>query len=546
VSGALPLKAQCLPFSRIPHSTPLFRDFLRNDPKTQAFYPHSARFGEWFKDAASQLKYDPERRKQVADILESQNKSWGASPQTFDNLTRFRNGACAFVTGQQVGLFGGPLFTILKALTATKLAEQATRAGVDCVPIFWLASEDHDLDEVNHVFLPSPDYTLQKIISPTQGAPESQVGQIAFGPEIAETVAAAAKLLGDSEIAQLLREIYRPGATFGNAFAKLFAKLFANWGLIILDGSAAELRSIAEPVFQAAIERAEELNDKLISRGKALEAAGYHQQVKVAPSSTLLFAIQNGARTPIHMRMNGEHSEGFSIGSEKISRTELLKRIVASPKDFSPNVLLRPIVQDYLLPTVAYAGGPSEVAYFAQTGVVYEALAGQTTAIVPRLSATLIPNKAQVLLDKHKLAFTDVLISAADLREKISREALPQELLSAFEKAFKDLDTSISGIKTALQNLDPTLVTATATSKSKMRHQLEQLQGKAARAQLVCDEIIGRHADLLSMLLYPEKDLQERVIGGALFLSKYPDLLTRLYAALEIDCVDHQLIAFPA
>ncbi len=540
------MKAQCLPFSRIPHTTPLFRDFLRSDPKTQPFYPHSASFGEWFKDAASQLKYDTERRKQVADILESQNKSWGASPQTFENLTRFRNGACAFITGQQVGLFGGPLFTILKALTAIKLAEQATRAGVDCVPIFWLANEDHDLDEVNHVFLPTSDYTLQKIVSPTQGAPDSQVGQIVFGSEITAAVDAAAKLLGDSEIAQLLREIYRPGVTFGNAFAKLFAKLFANWGLIILDGSAAELRSIAEPVFRSAIERAEELNDKLLVRGKALEAAGYHQQVKVTPSSTLLFAIQNGARTPIHMRTNGERSEGFSIGTEKITRAELLKRVAASPQDFSPNVLLRPIVQDYLLPTLAYAGGPSEVAYFAQTGIVYEALAGKTTAIVPRLSATLIPSKAQVLLDKHKLAFTDVLISAADLREKISREALPQELLSAFEKAFKDLDTSISGIKAALQNLDPTLVTATSTSKSKMRHQLEQLQGKAARAQLVCDEIIGRHADLLSMLLYPEKDLQERVIAGAFFLAKYPDLLTRLYAALETDCVDHQLIVFPA
>src|SRR6266481_1751739 len=215
LSGELPVKSQCLPFRQIPHSTPLFTDFLSWVPSIQPFYSRSPRFAEWLKDETSTISYDSVRRERVAGILERQNKAWGASPRTLENIARLRGGASAVVTGQQVGLFGGPLFSIFKALTAVKLANEATAAAVDCVPIFWLATSDHDLAEINHVSIPRADGSLQKLEATTHGLPDAPVGTVTFGEEIKSLVNAAAELLGDSEVAGLLREAYRPGETFG-------------------------------------------------------------------------------------------------------------------------------------------------------------------------------------------------------------------------------------------------------------------------------------------------------------------------------------------
>ena len=299
------MKAHCLPFSQIPHTTHLFTDFLAYIPKIQPFYPQSPYFTQWAKEEAGKISYDKSRRERVTAVLERQNKAYDASPKTLANIERLRNGATAVVTGQQVGLFGGPMFAIYKALTAVKLAEEAVAAGVDSVPVFWLATYDHDLAEVNHVAFPGPDGALQVLETSTHGVSGAQVGAIQFAGEIAPVVEQAATLLGDSETAQLLRECYRPGESLGSAFARFYARIFAEWGVILLDASDPELSAIAEPIYRAAIERSEELASSLLERGKALEAAGYHQQVKVTDSSVLLFTTRNGTRTPIQRRGTG-------------------------------------------------------------------------------------------------------------------------------------------------------------------------------------------------------------------------------------------------
>jgi uncharacterized protein YllA (UPF0747 family) len=235
------VKAQCLPFAQIPHTTRLFADFLAYSPAVQPFYPHSPHFSEWSKAEGSALQYDPSRRERVGAILQRQNQACGCSPQTFANITRLRQGAAAIVTGQQVGLFGGPMFAIYKALTAVKLAEEATAAGVDSVPVFWLATSDHDLAEVNHVSLPGPDGLLRTLTTSSHGVAGAPVSQVRLGEEILPVVEEAVSLLGDSEASQFLRESYRPGETLGTAFARFYARLFAEWGVILLDASDAEL-----------------------------------------------------------------------------------------------------------------------------------------------------------------------------------------------------------------------------------------------------------------------------------------------------------------
>src|SRR5437899_4488290 len=304
LSGELPVTAQCRQFRQIPQTTRLFADFLSWSAPIQPFFPRSPHFSEWLRDETPGLCYDRARREKVAAILERENKAWGASPKTIENIVRLRAGASVVVTGQQVGLFGGPLFCIFKALTAIKLADEATAAGVDCVPVFWLATTDHDLAEINNIKIPGPDSVLHGLTAPTQGVPDAPVASVSFGQEIEPVVEAASQLLGESEVVGWLRESYRAGENFGSAFARLFTRLFADWGVVLLDASDPELHRIAAPIYRAAMQRAAELDDALLVRGKELESAGYHQQVKVTPSSTLLFVLRGGARTVVHRRPN--------------------------------------------------------------------------------------------------------------------------------------------------------------------------------------------------------------------------------------------------
>jgi bacillithiol synthase len=543
MSGVFPVKAHCLPFTQIPHSTRLFTDFLSYSPQVQPFYPKPPQIGEWLKDEAAKISYDPSRRERVTAVLERQNKSWDASSKTLANLERLRNGAAAVVTGQQVGLFGGPMFAFYKALTAVKLAEQATADGVDSVPVFWLATYDHDLAEVNHVALPGPDGALQTFATSSHDAPGAPVSAVRLGDEILPVVDQAASLLGESEASQILRETYRPGETLGTAFARFYTRVFAEWGVIVLDASDPELHRVAEPIYRAAIERADELAAALLARGEALEAAGYHQQVKVTSSSVLVFKIQDAARTPMHRRDNGEFVIGSDPDVEKLLPSDLIHRIASAPEQFSPNVLLRPIVQDYLLPTLAYTGGAAEVAYFSQVGAVYELLVGRVTPIVPRYSATLVEPKLQRLLEKHGIAVANVFEGPEALRQQLAARGLPQDLQAAFDATNQSLTTNLGAIREKLERLDRTLVDAAQTAISKMQHQLEKLQTQAARAEAQKSELVGRHAETLSHALYPDKGLQERGIGGVYFLARYgQDLLRQLHDSIQPDCHDHQIV----
>ena len=236
-------------------------------------------------------------------------------------------------------------------------------------------------------------------------------------------------------------------------------------------------------------------------------------------------------------------SSDFTVAGEKIGQQELLRRIAERPAEFSANVLLRPVVEDYLLPTVAYVGGPAEAAYFAQAAVVYEELLGRVTPILPRFSATLVEPRIQRLLERYGLSPAETFIDPEHLRLLIAERALPGDINASFDAATGQIEGSIAGIRTSLARLDPTLVEAAERAGSKIRYQLGRLRERAARAQLRRNEETAAHAALLSNSLYPEKEPQERVIGAMSFLGRYgTQLLLTLYDAAKMGCPDHQVI----
>ena len=344
-------------------------------------------------------------------------------------LDRFASGAAAIVSGQQVGLFSGPSYTIYKALTALRLAEELNSAGTPAVAIFWLATEDHDLAEINHCFWPSRD-AFEKIELPTADYEGRRAGEVPLGDAVVDAVArAAAKLEGPAadEIRSALAASYQPSETYGSAFGKLLARLFAGRGLILLDPISEGLHRLAEPLYRAALERQSDLNPRLLARSRELESAGYHAQVKVTEDSVPLFLNLDGKRVPLRAR-NGD----FAAGRRSFSFSALSELLAASPLDFSPNALLRPVVQDSLLSTAAYVAGPAEVAYFAQASVYYAALLGRMPVILPRASFTLVNAHTVRLLRKYDLQFSDLLRGPAGLREKMEGSAFAQNAHPAF------------------------------------------------------------------------------------------------------------------
>jgi bacillithiol synthase len=544
MSGELPMKSQCLPFQQIPHSTRLFLDYLSFAPSVRDFYPRSPIFSDWVKEESQRVVYDDARRAKVSEILERQNRAWGVSPKTLANIERLRRGALTAVTGQQVGLFGGPLFSIFKALTAVKLAEQATAAGVDCVPIFWLATEDHDLAEVNHIAFASEHGVPETLAVESHGLRDAPVGTVKLDSETEPVVEHAAALLGDSEITTWLRHAYRPGETLGSGFALLFARLFADWGVILLDPSDKDFHDIAKPLFRAAVERTSELNQALLTRGKAIESAGYHQQVKVTAASTLLFEVKDGVRTVVRHKSNGSNSnDEFAVGDERISSNQLLERIEQAPENFNANALFRPVVQDYLLPTLVYTGGAAEVAYFAQSAVVYEKLLGRVTPILPRFSATLLEAKPERILTRYQLSLPDVFEGPEKVRETIAAHSLPADLQTRFTEAHASMDQTMTALRDSIGKLDSTLIETAESARSSMSHQIDRLQARVARAEQQRNEVVTRHADALSNALFPNKSLQEREIAGVSFVARYgQELLANLYEKIHPDCHDHQVI----
>ena len=330
------MECHCIRAVDVPHTTRLYSSYLQDFPSVAGFYAHPPSF-ESVKRVASGVQPDPATRRQVAEILRAQNRQFGSDASVEAALDRFASGAAAIVTGQQVGLFSGPSYTIYKALTALRLAEELSAGGTPAVAIFWLATEDHDLAEIDHCFWPARE-GAEKIDLPSGDHEGRRAGDVVLGDAVVAAVErATAKLEGPAadQIRSALIDSYSPSETYGSAFGKLLARLFAGKGLILLDPMSEELHRLAEPLYRAALERHSELNQALLARGKELERAQYHVQVKVTEESTLLFLNREGKRLPLRGR-NGEFTAGrrsFSLAERASCRRGRLP--ISAPTSYS-------------------------------------------------------------------------------------------------------------------------------------------------------------------------------------------------------------------
>ncbi|HEU0007035.1 MAG TPA: bacillithiol biosynthesis cysteine-adding enzyme BshC [Terriglobia bacterium] len=530
-------------FKDIPRTSAFFLDYLHNFSRLAPFFPFAYALDHFRKEAVSGALLA--HRQELCRILEKQNKSFAAGTRTQENLEKLRDNDCwAVVTGQQVGLFTGPAYTIYKALTAVKLAAHYACRGIKVVPMFWMATEDHDLAEVDRSHVINGDSHLQLVRY--EGGPEDAakpVGKVRFSQAIEPCLQQFLATLPNSEfkveIEGRLAAAYRPTKTFSEAFGEVLSYLFSNYGLILVDPQDERLKQLGEPVFEKILLNGSRYQSVIQSRSDQLVAAGYHAQVMIEEESTGLFFEDEGKRRAL------VRDDGFikiKGTAHRLPIAHFQEALKEAPWKFSPNVLFRPLMQDLLLPTLAYVAGPSEVAYLAQVGPLYEEFGRKAPIVFPRFSFSVIERKIGKILEKYQLNFEDIFLGNEGVIKKVVEQNLDQSLAAKFAAFEQEFVEKLSELEPPLKAIDPTLAEALRTTQQKVQYQVAHLRTKFVHAETRHQEILTKQIDKALAILYPLKTLQERRINIFYFLARYGmDFLAQLYEEIDLTDPDHRL-----
>jgi bacillithiol biosynthesis cysteine-adding enzyme BshC len=546
-TAATPVRPrQTVPFTAVPRTSALFADYLYAPDRAARFYDRRWEGVEGLARLAPEIAARAGDRDKLADALAEQNRRFGSSELALANVEQLRRpDSVAVVTGQQAGLFGGPLFTVYKALTAILLASRLAGRGVAAVPVFWVASEDHDFEEVNHATVVGRETRLETVgVEPCGYAPDQPVGQVSLCAEIGERVdaffAALPETVFTAELKRDLAAAYAPGAGFAEAFSRLMARLFASFGVVLLDPLDPPLKALASPTYMAAIRRAPEIAEALVARSAELVEAGYHAQVHTSPDMVPLFIMEENRRRAMVRR--GDRFE-LKSGEREYTTEELLELARFCPTCMSPNVTLRPAVQDTLLPTVAYVGGPAEVAYFAQLQPVYHLVDRPMPVVVPRASATLVDRDSAKTLERYGLRVEELFADPEATLRKAVEASLDSPTAELFDETERGLEASLARLGEALAGVDPTLVGSLEGSRAKMLYQLARLRTRFVHRATERDAALRRRLDALEARLHPNRGLQERTLNAYSFLALTGyGLLDDLAAAIDPEGRNHQVL----
>jgi bacillithiol biosynthesis cysteine-adding enzyme BshC len=543
------LRVETLSFDRIPHQTRLFLDYLRDPTALREFYPSAVRFHHELPLRAPEvLAAHKTDRAALCDALQDMNATWGAGEGTLKNIELLRDADClAVVSGQQAGLFSGPLYTIYKALSAVKLAGCLTQRNTKAVPVFWIATEDHDFPEVAKAEFIGRDCKLAHVeVSPDLHQEGQPVGRVIIDKSIDAIIDRLLELLPSSEftpdLEAVLRDAWRPGRSYGEAFARMMTSLLGSHGLVLLDPLDPRLKALAAALYAKAALNAHEIATAIEVRSRRLVEAGYHAQVTASENSFPLFLHDSsGARHALVRTSDGKYTTKHA--DKTYTAEELAELALAQPERFSPNVTLRAVVQDYLLPTIAYYGGAAEIAYFAQTAEVYRLLERPTTPILPRASLTMIERHTGRVLERYGLTLEDLFAGPENVLKRVVEEHLGAETAKSFAKTEDTVNSELDDLREQLRSIDPTLADALETGRRKINHQLEGLRTRFHRAQMARDEAAHRQLQRAFDQLYPHKELQERHINITSLLARHGRYVVEwIYNAINIGSNEHEIV----
>ena len=506
-----------IPFDALPSASGFFLDYTLNWKKVSRFYSSPYTLGGIAKFARDLPGADIAHLERLCVALEARQRGWNGENLGVKKLAA---GAVAVLAGQQPGLFTGPLYSILKALTAVKIARKLEGMDIPAVPVFWIAAEDHDHAEIEWAAVLDRDSTLHRIRTELSDGGRTPVGWLTFGDDVTKAVDDCFDLLPQSEFHQDVRSVvgraYRPGSSPVDAFARMMVRLFSGTDLVLADPLDSGLRGLAEPVLQRAARSNDDIRRAVIVRTGEISEAGYQPQVRVDRNFTGLFTYNGRSRDPVR-------PDDAVDGS-----------------DLSPNVLMRPVVQDSIFPTAAYVGGPAEVAYFAQAAPIYECLGKTMPPVFPRITATLIEPPVVRVMNKYALGAEDLFAGRDQLRKRAVGAVHDARV---FEEVRENVAVEVERLRPALARIDPTLAGALDNSRQKMMHQVESLQARFVSAEIRRSEVLDRHLSTFTNRLFPDKRLQERVVNVTSFLVRYGlGLVPLLDERTELGISAHQVV----
>ncbi|MCI0329374.1 MAG: bacillithiol biosynthesis cysteine-adding enzyme BshC [candidate division Zixibacteria bacterium] len=533
-------------FRQLPATTRLFADFLYDFQRVEPFLGRNFRDKGSFSAVAETVLAGSHPRQKGAAILTEQNRLFGSGPKTFENLKRFEKpGSLAVFGGQQGGLFGGPVFTLYKAWTVLHLAGQLERElGRPTIPFFWMAGDDHDFAEVNHTFVMDKKNRLTKLeYAPSKPPPGLPMGRVRFEESIGGTLNQWDEAFHPSdfkgEVFAKLSSAYTAGRSFPEAFAFWMNQLLGDSGLVWVNPNDSGLKELAAEFFVAELDLNGTSQAKVAVVNERLLASNYHVQVHKTEELLNLF-YQPGRRETVRKSNGGFVTET----GRRFSASELQDRVRQSPGDFSPNVLLRPVLQSHLFPVVAAVLGPSEVAYFAQAEPLFELHQLPFPVVWPRKSVTLLEGKVANVLKKHNLSVLDFAGDPEVLLGRLIRETEGKELETKVLFARQSTKEAMEALKKELAGLDPTLEKTAEQVKAKFDLEIQNLEKKGVAAVKRKNEVLREQVYRTKELLFPERVLQERVFNATYFLVKYGfEVLPKVRGLINWENFDHRVIA---
>ena len=495
-------------------------------------------------DAIARSQAYERRRADIAAVIAGQQQRRNAPSRAREAGRLLADSrTVAIVTGQQAGLFGGPLFTLLKALTALKLANQVSRDhSVPVVAIFWIDAEDHDWEEIRSCTVFDADLTSRTVsLPPRPGAEPAPVATIKLDDAVVGALDETERVLPPTafreDLLAELRRSYAPGTGMADAFGQWLEQVLGGRGLVVYDSSDARSKPLVSSVFARELSMPGQTVKLASLAGSDLIARGYHAQVHPQDDSAALFRIEGGRRAI--RRQDGQ----FIVGDERFPTDALLRQATERPTGFSPNVLLRPVVQDTIFPTICYVAGPNELAYLGQLRGVYQHFGVPMPLMYPRASATLLDSAAVRFLTKYKLPLEALQAQDEAALNELLRAQIPPVVEESFTVASQTIEQQMTRLVEAIPALDPTLEGAARSTLARMQHDLQTLHGKMIQAAKRRDETLRRQFIRARALAFPGGHAQERTIGFVSFLNQYgPALVERLDEELPLDLGRHWIV----
>lgn len=542
-----------IPFNSLPSFSELFLKYIENFQNLGKYFEFNYRPDEEFLKCTEAKKHTYKtgknfNRSELCGILKDQNLIFGSGEKTFANIDLLNDeNTFAVVTGQQLGILSGPFYTILKAINTIQLSDRLNRKFPEYkyVPVFWMEADDHDFKEINNINIITKENELKNLKYFEKGQESEKYlkpsGSIILDEHIDSFINELEGSYNKTDFTESLfakiRDNYKIGADLKTAFAGFMNSVISDKGLIFIDPSDARIKSFLKPVFEKELSTFPQVCEKVINTSVELEE-NYTVQVKPKPIN--LFYINEGNRYLLEPRENDVFALKHS--RQKFSREELFGLLESNPERFSWNVVTRPVCQDYLLPTVAYIGGPSEISYFAQFREVYNFFDITMPVVYPRTSLTVMENRVRSFLEKYSLKFNELFYE-----KDMSRKLLKESSVVSAEEIFSEMKEELRGIfytyEKELSRIDVNQTESLTKRNRQFLDSLDIARDKFSAFQVKQNEVLANQFQKVLLFVYPQNSLQERILNITYFLNKYgTDFIDTLINEIKTDEFSHQLI----